>query len=279
MGRMPNRTALSLSIVAALAACGGSDDAPLPADEDQLAWKEACVRLSGCEPYASLDDPVSTCSFHMLDYPGSSQARCATDAASCEEAAACFGAGSTPEPCESDRAGRCEGDVLHRCDLARELELARDCTVDGLRCLVNDFGDASCAFPESCTEGRCEGDTPLHCYGGVLVPQEPCPPGRCVPQEGFPTCGGEGEVCEEPLFRCDGDVAVSCMNGFLHREQCRPGACRTDDGARCLPTEECFARCEGATRIDCVGGTVVEHDCTEWGFEECVDDERGVRCR
>lgn len=249
-------------------------------DPGLLLWTEACLRLSGCEPYASTGDPTFTCHASGWSFlVGTAPAECALAASDCDAAVSCFGAGSAPMACPSGTRGRCDGDVLRDCDAGRQLELARDCTADGLSCRLNDFGDPHCALGGSCTEGSCDGDIPVHCFGGIPVPWAACT-ARCVANGGSPQCGGEGEACEGRLFECDGDVAVSCRDGFISREQCRPGACRTDDGARCVQTEDCIERCEGTSVARCVGAEIVMYDCTLWGFAGCVDDgSGGVSCR
>jgi hypothetical protein len=270
------RALLSLAIVFALAC--SSDSSSVEPDPQTLLWTEACVRLSGCEPYASTSNPVSTCWANGWSFTvGTEPAECTLEATACETAVACFGAGSAPVECMGADS-RCDGDVLRECDSSGALEVARDCAADGLSCRLNDFGDAHCAREGSCEAGSCDGDVPIHCFGGVPVPWAPCAPGRCVDDEGFVGCAGEGEACESPVFRCDGDVAVSCRDGFIHREQCRPGACTTDDGARCLTTEECTPHCEGTSVVQCVGGRVQQYDCTAWGFEGCAADGATASC-
>ena len=250
----------------------GDDTGSVAPDPSELAWAKACVRLSGCEPYASSADPLFTCQASGWSFRvGAEPAECALEANECGDAVACFGAGSAPAACESGTEPRCDGDVLRECDSGRQLDLARDCAAEGLSCRLNEFGDPHCAMAGECTEASCDGDVPVHCFGGIPVPWASCDPGRCVVADGSVSCGGEGEPCDEPIFRCDGDVAVTCQSGFVHREQCRAGSCRTDDGARCVTTEECRVRCEGTAVVRCVGGEVQSYDCTQWGFTGCMD--------
>jgi hypothetical protein len=262
-------------------ACSSSSGPGAETDPAVRRWAEACHRLSGCEPYASTPDPVFTCEASGWDFEvGTSPADCALAAADCDAAVSCFGAGAAPTECAGGTDARCDGDVLRECDSGRQLELARDCAAEGLSCRLNDFDQAHCARPGACTEDACDGDVPVHCFGGISVPWAPCSPGRCVDDAGSAQCAGEAEPCDGSVFRCDGDVAVSCRGGFIHREPCRPGACRTDDGARCIPTGDCTPRCEGTSVVRCVGATLERYDCTEWGFSGCVDDGSGrVRCR
>lgn len=267
-----------MCVAVALFACSSDEGAGPEPDPKTALWVEACVRVSGCEPYASTSDPIFTCHASGWSYVvGADPAECALEAADCEGAVSCFGGGAAPSTCMGDD-GRCEGDILRECDTGRQLEIARDCAAQGLSCRLNDFGDAHCARTGSCEEGFCDGDVPVNCFGGVPVPWAPCAPGRCVDDGGSPSCAGEGEPCEPPLFRCDGDVAVSCRDGFIHRERCRPGACRTDDGARCVATEECTPHCEGTSVVQCVGGQIQRYDCTDWGFEACVDGGGTASC-
>jgi len=274
------RIAASSLLVLCVACSSSTRPAPVMDPAVQL-WAEACYRVSGCEPYASTTDPSFACQASGWSFEvGVAPAECALAAADCDAAVACFGAGSAPTECMAGTDGRCDGDVLRECDSGRQLEIARDCAAEGLSCRLNEFDQAHCARPETCTEGSCDGDVPVNCFGGVPVPWAPCLPGRCVDAGGSPGCAGEGEACDGSVFRCDGDVAVSCQSGFIHREQCRPGACRMDDGARCLTTEECTPRCEGTSIVRCVGASIETYDCTAWGFSECVDEGSGsVSCR
>lgn len=260
-----------------LTACSSGTTAA-PVDPVTVVWTEACVRVSGCEPYVSTSDPFFACSVSKLEFNGTAPADCAIVAPDCRAAVSCFGAGTAPSLCAGSRTARCDGDVRRGCDAGLQLEVARDCATEGLSCRLNDFDDAHCAQEGSCTQDRCEGNVLVNCFGSIPVPRD-CGIGVCTETESGATCAGEGEVCDGPVFRCDGDVAVSCRGGRIHREQCRPGACVTDDGARCLSTEECAPRCEGTEVVRCVSGIVERYDCAAWGFTECVSDSGEASCR
>jgi len=261
--------------VSLLLACGSP---AASSDPDDRAWIEACVRVSGCDPYASTPDPAGACLVSRLEFYGALPAECALAAGECGAAVACFGAGSAPIACPGGRTTRCEGEVVRGCDASLQLEVARDCAAEGLSCRTNDFGDAHCAMADTCERSTCDGDVLVQCFGALPLPHD-CGTGVCVETEDGAACAGEGETCEGFVFRCDDDVATSCVSGRIHREQCAPGACRTDDGARCVSTDECTPRCEDGAVIRCIDGVVERFACDQWGFTECFTGGGTPSCR
>ena len=123
-------------LLALLSLSCSSPSAPGP-DPGSLLWAEACLRVSGCEPYASTGNPTFACEASGWSYiVGTGPAECALAAADCDAAVSCFGAGSAPAACTGGDA-RCDGDVLRGCDSGLQLEIARDCAEDGLSCRLN----------------------------------------------------------------------------------------------------------------------------------------------
>jgi hypothetical protein len=249
---------------------------PAPIDEDALLWDEACARLSGCEPFAS-NRGACDAARGTFGY-GTTPAECAIAAADCDAAVACFGDGAAPVDCPTLAEPRCDGDVLYECDASLQLEHARDCAAEGLRCLVNGAGVAMCGL-DGCTESSCDGASRMNCFFNVLTPWH-CSSGRCALEDGFAMCAGEGEPCDDrSLARCEGDVAVRCRGGFIERTACRPGMCRTTDGAFCASDDACAPRCEGTEIVRCVGADTVRYDCAAWGFDGCEASDGVARCR
>ncbi|NOY93400.1 MAG: hypothetical protein GXP55_19620 [Deltaproteobacteria bacterium] len=252
-------------------------------DRGELERARACARLSGCEPFASLSEPLFACAgiLSSLVTDEAALTRCVLAAADCGAAVDCVGVGAPVASCSSAVRDRCEGDVLYTCEsTASRLSIGRDCAADGLRCVLTEFGDAFCGRPEPapCADSRCEGDTLLWCVGGVFA-ERSCGAGTCTTLDGISDCAGEGESCERLFARCEGDVAVTCRHGRKHRVQCGVGLCSESDGAFCRTDEACSTRCDGDAIIQCVRAQPTRIPCSQWGYTQCSDVDGEPRCR
>ena len=275
---------------------------PGEASQARAAWTRACVRLSGCAPFSGLQRPYAECAELLLRRADARPAECVVEARTCAEALECVGVQS-PEGCPE--WSYCTGDVLHHCQNGVRLpstpggftnvSTRRDCAAEGLVCRTiyptfasEDFHYGVCALPGTCDADSCDGDLRVRCNvadvhaPGVPVPV-PCAQGRCRGA----TCVGDGPACETGLW-CDGDDAVTCLGGFVHRERCAPGTCSpersgsyAEDGSeRCIGRDECRPHCEGTSLVRCVEGSVERYDCREWGFDNCVQTRTyQVLCR
>ena len=89
------------------------------------------------------------------------------------------------------------------------------------------------------------------------------------------------------LARCDGDVQLSCDEGFVsfadcsrhHGGRCRESGvganCEYPSGTACVPAD---ARCDGSLMTLCIQGSPIRLDCEELGFAGCVANSEGPHC-
>ncbi len=254
-----------------------------PPSEDAISLVDACAELSQCVDFRREfggEDGVSACVATALRMPseGALLPACVLAARSCEEAArTCLGAGVLPEPCDpfTERSGCTENAVLV---CAHGIRQRHDCSEHGLSCVEDTAGQVFCGEASECERSRCESGRLILCSNGRARPFE-CD-GPCVETEVGAVCGGEGEACEGRVFECDGDVAVTCRGGFLHREVCGPGLCSTDDGAFCRSAPVCFegSSCDGSAIVTCADKAVVRSDCAAFGGTCAEIEGGGVRC-
>ena len=124
---------------------------------------------------------------------------------------------------------RCDGNVAFAC--RNDAVVATDCG-DGVCVLDSEsMGYAVCAPAGApCTQKltSCDGDTAVSCVFG-RTRSEVCEPGRCNESDGaFCLPGTE---CTES--RCEGMVAVGCVNGVEHRVDCAAMGREGCESARC----------------------------------------------
>jgi len=288
----------AVAVAVAVAALGSGCDGSSEASQARAAWTRACVRLSGCEPFARLQRPYVACAEQLIYRPDLDAAICVAEAATCAEATECVGL--TIEDGCGTGIGVCERDVLRSCDSAPVSRDAgggflwwtstRDCAAEGLVCHTvvpthasEGFTRSMCVIPDQrCDEAfepYCDGNAVVHCdrdeVGAGVLTRRRCLVGSC--RDG--ACRGDGEPCDFGTW-CEGDDAVTCLGGFLHRESCPPGTCspeatgslHEDGSRRCVAGSACSPRCEGSEVVRCVEGEEARYDCRQWGFETCVTD-------
>jgi len=144
---------------------------------------------------------------------------------------------SDAPPCDPETTpSQCEGPppVAVNCTQAGVFEKT-NCLDQGLvECKLNAEGDAVCVQPgaKTCDQATakpwCEGASLVTCPSGFTV-TTPCGVGMACSEnlDGMSVCHQTGaDTCDEYMFdyRCEGEVAVSCLNGFVHEIDC-PAAC------------------------------------------------------
>jgi hypothetical protein len=207
---------------------------------------------------------------------------------SCSAVSACFGARS----CDASFSPRCEGNQAVSCDTLSGQTVTYNCAEAGLTCTVisGAASEAKCSAGSCTTEsGRtCEGTRLLSCSRGVTQVVECAARGRVCGKsmDGVFDCVGSGsETCTSGALkrRCEGAVAVSCVNGQVSREDCSQRAldrgCR--DGA-CVPAgSECvdeLDRCQASELQACLDGRWETYDCAVLGLGSCQGSAQGAAC-
>jgi hypothetical protein len=134
---------------------------------------------------------------------------------------------------------RCDGSTIVRC--RGGLEVRSDCAREGKGCAVA-YGEAFCAYEQTCAVDRCAGDVIELCESGRVVVRERC--GDLV----------TGSACTDGMGRveCLADVA--------------------SDG--CADKIEFQSWCEGATAVTCFAGVRAEMDCGALADGRCAETMR-----
>jgi len=274
-----------LALAGVAAACSEKTTNDRKEEVAQLA--RACSRVASCATSLGSDLPdVRACATTLTVWSATFSsaddiAGCVNGAADCAAVGRCVNAGAGAEICDAAAyQRRCEGPVIRQCTSG--LVMGYDCSEMGMTCVEDTVGQLWCGRQAECPENStCEGTGYLSCVNGVPVLTD-CGEGSCVPSPYNPddaACAGEGKECDGPVFECEGDTAVTCINGRIHREPCMPGLCTTVDGAFCKEGEECNAsECDGITLIACISGTRFVIDCTELGFSACAEETTGPTC-
>jgi hypothetical protein len=230
---------------------------------------------------------------------------CGLHADSCAALRACALRGATPEAC----VGRGRQGVVGLCDIDGraltcwhdEVLAVRDCTRGGEQCIVVD-GEATCTLGP-CPPGIKEGERPrcsasgthlLRCEKGSLVSLNCAAFGlKCTAAgEGAASCATSGPLCSGTAKRCDGNVAVGCLNSHEVRVDCDAAglACASSPGA--IPVGACAAsppsagacdfggkaKCGGDGIQYCYAGRSRSVPCKALGFHKCDMGKNGVRC-
>jgi hypothetical protein len=271
-------TTLIAATVAALygltaGGCDSSDSSALPKQESAA---EACTRITGCLGL-SMDDCANTVlgrrGFPVLD-PAAVES-CVSAAKDCDAVGRCINGGQTAGSCDPTvDTKRCDGAIGRKC--LGGVWVGLDCGKLGLECLQDGVKQLWCGKQGACKDATCHKDGVLSCVNKVMAFRS-CGAGSCVDVNGTKTCAGEGPACQPSDFRCDGNTAVSCVNGKEHREPC--AVCSDVDGAFCTKDSQCDkSSCDGATLKACVDGVPFDKDCTALGFSTCKEDSQGAHC-
>jgi hypothetical protein len=230
---------------------------------------------------------------------------CALRADSCSSLRDCALHGASADSCK----GRGRQGVAGFCDVEGraltcwhdEVLAVRDCTRGAEQCVVVD-GEATCTLGQ-CLAAASEGERPrcsasgthlLHCEKGKLMSLDCTPFGlRCsTTGDGAAGCSTSGPQCSGATKRCEGNVAVGCLNGHEVRVecaaaglQCAPspgtiavGSCMSvpTETAACGPTEK--AKCDGSDIHYCYASRARSYSCKALGFNKCESGKRGTRC-
>jgi hypothetical protein len=224
---------------------------------------------------------------------------CIADAADCAAVRACVAA--TPEQqalCDASGGDPvCDGQVLVTCEGMDDQDtqvFVEDCGAAGLVCGYESCVDALCDGHAG--EISCDGDRLVECHdeGGVSAimtldcSSEAWGGSTCGSVDGSATvdCVGTGATCDEYLSqdRCEGSVAVRCINGKESSFDCaslvvfgHPYACggqgKCVAGSDCTDTDD--QRCEGGVVSFCLDGVWMDVDCAANGFSGCTTEPNG----
>jgi hypothetical protein len=277
-----------------------------------------CALLTSCDrlpiPPSLIPDDFTSCVKKMGDELTSARAinfsltmrECGLKEASCAGLRACAMHGASGDAC----IGRGKQSVVSVCDVdGRALTCwhdqtlsVRDCPRGGEQCVVVG-GQATCTLGP-CSGGVVEGDKPrcsasathlVHCEKGKLASLDCAAFGlKCsTAKDGTAGCATSGPPCSEGDRRCDGSVAVGCVNGHEVRVDCTAtgltcsqspvtgtpvGACVAAPPANdaCDPGDK--ARCDDASIKYCYAGKARSYSCKSAGFGRCDSSKNGLRC-
>jgi hypothetical protein len=267
--------------------CGGKDSGGASHEELVLG----CLRSTACgvRPYPRIANCVDAYyNLHVTLGVGpvyDAIYRCANAArGDCEKIFACYGANRAAGRCDTTFAARCDGDTAVSCDTLAGRVLSYDCSAAKLGCMVKAGG----SFEATCTTGACSGGAicdagrALGCRDGMAEVEDcpaqglACSEGRCV--------GESSESCAQPFSAsCEGNTAVTCVNGRVHRADCgsRPVDRRCEAGTCTRSGVECsddFDRCQGPALQTCIDGGWQTYDCASLGLGPCQAATNGAAC-
>jgi hypothetical protein len=272
------RTTAWLTVLAALAllAAAGCSDSEGGAPPKLASAAEACARISGC-----LGITLDACTSQVLGRRGfpvldaATVEACVKAAGDCDAVGKCLNGGEKAGSCNpATDTKRCDGAIGRKC--VDGVWVGMDCGKLGLKCLQDSVKQLWCGKEGACGDSSCHKDGVISCVNKVMAYRS-CGGGSCVDVNGKKACAGEGPACQQGDFRCDGNTAVTCVNGKEHREPC--AVCSDVDGAFCTKDDRCDrSSCDGATLKVCVDGVPFDKDCQALGFSTCKDDGSGAHC-
>jgi hypothetical protein len=279
--------------------------------------EQMCALLTSCDkvpiPSALFPSDFQACVKKMTDEMASPTAvnfsltmrECGLRADSCASLRACALHGASAEACK----GRGRQGVVGFCDVDGraltcwhdEVLAVRDCARGGEQCIVVD-AEAACTLG-SCPPTAKEGDRPrcsvsgthlLRCEKGKLASLDCAAFGlKCtMAADGGTGCATSGPACSAAAKRCEGNVAVTCLNGHEVRVDCNAGglACLQTPGS--TPVGACIAplpsaglcdstdkaKCEGDSIHYCYAGRPRAYSCKALSFHKCDSGKNGIRC-
>jgi hypothetical protein len=220
----------------------------------------------------------------------------------CDAAFECYGSHRAAGSCDTTYQAKCDGEKALTCDTLAGKVFTFDCSHAGLTCKTRSPGSAG-TFEADCTPGGCKSGDPRQCDGDKLISCKgdgnlelvdcsvqglTCAPS---PATAALECTGETtEECDMPVMppdpytpKCEGSVALTCVNNRVHREDCaqRPYNKGCKDGA-CVPAgKQCtdeFNRCQGEKLQYCLDGAWRTADCAALGLGPCKTLTNGADC-
>jgi hypothetical protein len=275
-----------------------------------------CALLTSCDrlpiPSTLFPADFQACVSQMTEQMASPSAvtfsltmrECALRADGCASLRDCALHGARADACR----GRGRQGVVGFCDVEgraltcwhEEVLAVRDCTRGGEQCLVVD-GEATCTLgqcPATASDGhpRCSasGTHLIRCEKGKVMSLDCTPFGlKCsTTGEGAAGCSTTGPQCSAATKRCEGNVAVGCLNGHEVRVDCAtaglectplPGAIvvgscvsTPTEAAACSLTEK--AACDGSDIRYCYAARARSYSCKGLGFSKCEAGKKGARC-
>jgi hypothetical protein len=267
------RRSIVTTLLLALWGCDSSNGGA-PAKLGTVA--EACTRITGCFGLT-----IDSCASVVLGRQGfprldtDSVYKCVKDAKDCEAVGRCLNAGEAATCDPATDTKRCDGTIGRKC--VGGVWVGLDCAPLGLECIQDKVKQLWCGKQGACGDAECHKDGVIYCVNQVMAYKD-CGAGSCVDVNGTKACAGEGPACQPNDFRCDGNTAVTCVNGKEHREPC--AVCSDIDGAFCRKDDQCDkSSCDGTKLKACVDGVPFEKDCTSYGFSTCKEDANGAHCQ
>jgi len=222
----------------------------------------------------------------------------------CAAAFDCYGSHKAAGRCDTTYVAKCEGSKALSCDTLAGPDgdgrvFTFDCADAALTCSTRKSGSL---FEADCTPGpcsapgtnrKCEGDRRISCKADGNIEVIDCAVQGLVceksPLTGALDCTGEAsDECDIPpdahQNRCEGSVAVTCVNNKIHRQDCakRPYNTRCVAG-ECKPAGSAcdaddFNRCQGDKLEYCLDGTWRSVDCAAIGLRPCKPTTFGADC-
>lgn len=213
-----------------------------------------------------------------LDRPLRDVYRCVLDAGGdCSKAGSCWALDGDAGVCgfpSGIQNGSCDRSVMSSCTL--------DSQVVRVNCARYDAGCTWLGAYSGCSLGtctgrlRCRGDQRELCIGNALFFADCARDGqRCEElNDGKTRCVSDLACARRDLGRCEGSIAINCLNEFESRTDCalNPTRQRCDKGI-CVETgTQCSgprATCEGTAVNYCQDGFQRKADCVSAGFAGC----------
>lgn len=270
--------------------CGGVDVA-----EDRVV---GCMFRIACDPFFP-PYTMSEC-VGMAWQDASPAESCTFGAESCADVDACIGRRYEPaEACADLEGWSCDGERAISCSDAGGYSV--DCELYGGSCLAHSSTVASTAYgcqpssPPTCpvdaVEGEyfCEGTRRVTCIdgephgvdcAGIASDCVETGDGRAFCSDRMESCSNSGtvvcdddviEVCDDYGYRVAFDCGTSNL-GCAEDSESGKIECLADG---CETTTDCTESCldDDKTLHFCVGGVPTTLDCTEYGYDGCIDAE------
>ena len=287
---------LALALLVTLAGCRCSQEDFQPDDAQRI-----CLTLQACSPrefQTTFGGSLEFCTTNpspglptpgtlephlavtsAMDQPMRALYRCLLDArGDCAKADRCWAldgdAGTCNFPSGFQNAS-CDRSVMTGCTLDNAL-LRVDCARHDAGCTwLGAF--AGCALTTCQRRAmRCVGDERELCIGnGVFMADCARDGQRCEElRDGGTRCVSDVACARKDLGRCEGSVAINCLNEFESRTDCalNPTRKRCDKGV-CVETgTQCSglrASCQGTQVQYCHDGFTRQVDCVSAGFAGC----------
>lgn len=271
-----------------------------PFHEITAARAVGCMFRIACDPFLppyTMSECVS-----MAWQDASPSESCTYAAESCADVDACIGRRYEPESaCEGTSGWTCAENDERAVNCTELGAYSIDCELFGGTCLPHQSTEVPTAFgcqhvpaptcPEDAEEGEyfCEGTQRFTCIDGeprgvdcAAISSE------CIEYgPGLAFCSDRTESCDDlGSISCEGDAIEACDgDGYRVRFDCsieglECGEDSETDEIACLApgcetTTDCVEGCldDGRSMRFCSGGVPFQIDCTEYGYDGCIENE------